>query len=48
MAWYWITLIVLGYLLIGIAAERITKKIKVVNVILDLDYLNHFLVETAL
>ena len=38
MAWYWITLIVLGYLIIGIASAIILKKIKAVNDLLDLDY----------
>ncbi len=38
MAWYWITLIVLGYLIVGIALAIILKKIKAVNDLLGLDY----------
>ena len=38
MAWYWTTLIVLGYLIIGIIMALILKKNSTINEFLDLEY----------
>ena len=38
MAWYWTTLIILGYLIIGIVMALILKKNKTINEFLGLEY----------
>ena len=38
MAWYWTTLIILGYLIIGIVMALILKKNSTINEFLGLEY----------
>ena len=38
MTWYWTTLIILGYLIIGIVMTLILKKNSTINEFLDLEY----------
>lgn len=38
MAWYWTTLIILGYLIIGIVMALILKKNRTINEFLGLEY----------